>query len=486
MGGIKGGDVGSLFWSVLNLQTSSHSITISFNSFLILIMLIRFTVENFLSFKERVDFSLIASPDTHFKHHVVKDDNNPEDIGVLRTSVIYGANASGKSNLINAIDFAKRLIIKGVDKNKNILIKKFKLDRSCLDKPSRIEFEFKCQEKQYAYGFVVNEASVYEEWLFEIGIHKEIAIFERQEKNINFNFESDLLKNISEDEKQRLSYEAKSTRNNLLFLTNTIEREIIYFNPISEWFDKSLVVLFPKNKDFPSIHELFASEVGREDIFLNKLSELLNFFDFDIKIGANNIELSKNDIIPDYVKKMIHSDFSHDEENFKLFLPSFNTVIFKKESELFSKELFSWKNDSSGDSVRFEIREESDGTQRIINLIPMLLQLGSGDYTFIIDEIENSLHTLLINKIFDYVLNHDSIKGKTSQLIATTHDVLLLNTNNLFRKDEIWFVEKNKQGASRFYSLANADIEELDLVKGYLKGRFGAIPLFKNTMSENE
>ncbi|MCV6637141.1 ATP-binding protein [Candidatus Albibeggiatoa sp. nov. NOAA] len=439
-------------------------------------MLIRFTVENFLSFKERIDFNMIASPEDRFPHHIVKNEDDAEDIGLLRTSVIYGANASGKSNLVRSIAFAKKLIIDGVDKNKNIPVKLFKLDKACLTQPARFEFEFKYKNKQYAYGFIVNEASVLEEWLFEIGVNKEIMVFERQEQTIDFNFDADLLTNISKDEKQRLDYEAQGTRRNLLFLTNTIERDVDYFQNIYEWFDDKLIIIFPRTK--PTLLSLlFPNE---KDDISEKFCELLHLFDFDIEeVVTNDIELDESNIIPDTIKSEVIDDFPHDKEKGMMFLPQFNTAIFKKDGVLLSKELFLYKKDNSQKNVEFEIKEESDGTQRFIDLIPMLLQLMNQERVFFVDEIENSLHTLLIQKIFDYILNAPNIREKPSQLITTTHEVLLLNTA-LFRKDEIWFAEKNKQGISHFFSLANTEIDDLDLVKGYLKGRFGAIPLFQD------
>jgi len=111
-------------------------------------MLIRFTVENFLSFKERVEFSMIPAKKAKLNEHIIKGN----EINVLKTGVVYGANAAGKSNLIMAMDFAKKLITKGTPPNKFIPLTPFKLDETCLEKPSRFEFEFKQGDKNYAYG----------------------------------------------------------------------------------------------------------------------------------------------------------------------------------------------------------------------------------------------------------------------------------------------------------------------------------------------
>jgi AAA15 family ATPase/GTPase len=110
----------------------------------------------------------------------------------------------------------------------------------------------------------------------------------------------------------------------------------------------------------------------------------------------------------------------------------------------------------------------------MIELIHNLFRLSKGNSVFIIDEVERSLHVLLIKKLFDFMLNHEQFKNLESQLIASTHEVLLLD-KKLFRKDEIWFIAK-ENGESRAYSLANVEVDDLDLVKGYINNRFGAIP----------
>lgn len=191
---------------------------------------------------------MIASHDTNHSHHVVGGDSQ-ESIKLLRTSIIYGANASGKSNLIKAMKFARDFIVNGVEKNTNININNFKLDKTCYIKPSRFEFEFRTHNKQYAYGFLVDKHQIHEEWLFEIGINIETPIYERMGEDINFHdFNHEFFMNISEDEKNRIRYEAKSTRENLLFLTNSQERKIKEVKPIYQWFSDVLKIVFPNSK----------------------------------------------------------------------------------------------------------------------------------------------------------------------------------------------------------------------------------------------
>jgi AAA15 family ATPase/GTPase len=433
-------------------------------------MLIRFTVENFLSFNKRIDFNMIALNDDHHRHHIVSGQLT-SDLNLLRTSIIYGANEAGKSNLIKAIDFAKNFIVKGVEKNKSIEVTRFKLDKTCYQKPSRFEFEFRYKGKQFAYGFSIDNRSVYDEWLFEIGHNLEAPIFERDDKGIRFNFEHNIFLDISDKEKQRIDYEAESTRENLLFLTNCKERNIKWFDIVFEWFDDCLTVIFPstKTKILPLI--LTSTDLR---VFLTRL---LKFYGFDIK----QIEVIEVDFetleIPRTLKKAIKADFPYGKTGaivvFSIVEKSY--VLQEEAGELKASELIIVRSDKNRDEIPFELSEESDGTRRVIELIPMLFRLLNNESVFVIDEIERSLHHLLIKKLFALLLNHERFQNVQSQLIASTHEVLLLDIKRLFRKDEIWFINK-KEGESRVYSLANVDVDGLDIVKGYINGRFGAIP----------
>ena len=442
-------------------------------------MLIRFTVENFLSFNQRIDFNMIAADDTNHSHHVVKGDSN-ESIGLLRTSIIYGANASGKSNLIKAMKFARDFIVDGVEKNTNININNFKLDKTCYTKPSRFEFEFRNQDKQYAYGFLVDKHKIHEEWLFEIGVNTETPIYERKGEDINFhNFNHEFFLNSSEDEKNRIRYEAASTRENLLFLTNSQERKVKQLEPIYEWFNDVLTIIFPDSKP---LLPFFSQSVQ------NSLSKFLESLDLGIKkITTNTIDLDDYKKIPAEIKDNIRKDFPNEEdEEDAIFVPALKCIISKSKDEtnkLIVLNLSPVRLDKENDEVPFEILEESDGTQRLIDLFPMLIHLARGNAVYVIDEIERSLHSLLIKKLFDYFLNKTENTNSNSQLIATTHEVYLLDIKDIFRKDEIWFVEKDKHGQSVLYSLANTDVENLDLAAGYLNGRFGAIPFIKDLKS---
>jgi uncharacterized protein len=436
-------------------------------------MLIRFTAENFLSFNELVDFNMIASDETRHSHHILSGQSE-QDIDLLRTSILYGANASGKSNLIKAMGFARDFIVNGIAKNRSINVKPFKLDSHCSNKRSRFEFEFRCQDKQYAYGFCLDSTEIYEEWLFETGHEVDTPIFERVNNAIIFNFEHPIFKNVSVPEKQRINYEGYSTRNNLLFLTNCQERNIPLFHFIYQWFAETLVIVFTTSK-----HQALISLAKLNIEFFN---QIVRFFDFGIhRVQVEEIDFENTNDIPPHVKNEIRAEFPYGQKTIQFIsVASRNYVIEENESgSLKVSKLTTIRKNEVGKEVVFEISEESEGTQRLLDFIPLLIGL-SKDKVFVIDEIERSLHTLLVKKFFELVLNHDMFKDAQSQLIASTHEVNLLDLKKLFRKDEIWFVEKKPSGESAVYSLANAEVDNLDLIDGYLNGIFGAIPFIKD------
>jgi AAA15 family ATPase/GTPase len=211
-------------------------------------MLIRFRVSNFLSFKDEVEFSMIPGRTKQHPNHIVLGGPGRNDINLLRAGVIYGANASGKSNLVKTLGFAKRLVLKGIPARKPISVKPFKLDASSLDQPSKFEFEIRCRGKDYLYGFEINKTQVVGEWLHQIKKTTTIAIFERKsdsKKKTSIEFGSIKFENKKETE--FLEFVARGTRSNQLFLTESIDREVKYFQDVYDWFEK-LTVIYPESR----------------------------------------------------------------------------------------------------------------------------------------------------------------------------------------------------------------------------------------------
>ena len=264
-------------------------------------MLIKFSVENFLSFDERQHFSLLPGKGTLKEEHKTQ---KVKGISALKTSVIFGANASGKSNLIKAIEFGKKLVLLGSKPESSINYQKFRLDKNANGKNSRIEYIIQHQGKNYAYGFVFNSKIIVEEWLFEVTSKNEVKIFERDINQI-FDLEN-ILKNIeSEEEKLFLKFTAKGTPNNQLFLneirTRKVKENVSKIEDILnviDWFQNSLKVIFPDDK----YKEGLKFELNQDEELLTTFEQFLKYFD----TGINGICLEKIDFESvDVPKEMI-------------------------------------------------------------------------------------------------------------------------------------------------------------------------------------
>lgn len=444
-------------------------------------MLIRFTVKNFLSFKDKQVFSLLSGKGTLKPQHKTKP---IKDISVLKTAVIYGANASGKSNLIKAIEFGQTLLLKGTKPEQPITFNLFKLDTKTIKENSRIEYDIQHKNKNYAYGFVFNSKEIVEEWLYEISKKSEIKIFERKETN-KFNL-TVLSKKNTKEQKQFLEFIAKSTSRNQLFITqirNTNVTENV--NDISDilnvidWFQNALTVIYPNSKNVGKKFELL------ENTDLQQLfTEMLNYFDTDIDgIEFRDIDFEKIDV-PNEVKENIKSELFHDKsEKTGAFISNLDDdkyyIITINNKGLVEAKLLKTKHKIVGGTFAlFDLKDESDGTRRIMDLIPLIIDFFKGGNVFIIDEMERSLHPNLIYDLFDFLL--EKCENVNSQFIVASHESTLL-TQKLLRKDEIWFVVKDQESASHLHSLEDYNIRfDKEVRRDYLLGRYKGVPKLGN------
>jgi uncharacterized protein len=417
---------------------------------------------------------MIAGRTRKHPHHVIRGQSR-NDLNLLKAGVIYGANASGKSNLIRAMEHARNLIVKGTRPKQPISPDrfKFKLDESCADQPTKFEFEFRSHGASYAYGFELSPRKIHTEWLYKIRKTDQTMIFERETTDsdeavvtlgkIDFKDDAD---------KQRIELTRIGTRPNQLFLTQSIENRVEQFEDVMFWF-KRLSLIFPDTK---------AKGLG---IISNQdsgvLVKFLQLFNTDISgLGFEKIDDFYNDVkelTPDMKDRLIE-ELEPDTittiqslSNNNHFMIQMNNDGDIEASKLRTKHLMP----GTDEEVSFEMYEESDGTLRLMDLVPALISVLGGDRVYIIDELDRSLHPKLSRKFLELFLNHK--KENLSQLIVTTHESSLLDLE-LLRRDEIWFVEKDKDGASSIYSLEEFKPGyDKDLRKGYLLGRFGAIPI---------
>lgn len=426
-------------------------------------MLIRFRVRNFMSFNDEVELSMIAGSSLNLQDHIIKNDKSGIDL--LRCAAVYGANASGKSNLIKAAEFARNFILEGVKRDEKITTKPFKLIADSNKKPSKFEFEFFTSGKSYLYGFEISTSSVNSEWLYEIRKKTERMLFERKTEISNkVKIDIGLKLKLKNDQDFLLKF-SEGTRNNQLFLMKCFEDENIhYFDEIVEWF-KELEFVFPSSK-----YKLFPIDVAKGSKIIKEITHFLQKFD----TGVCRFE-TKNFNPKDVVPTEIIDDLETIEVGKEVIVNTQGGEFYlvQKENEESStkwlKIVFIHQVEGCDSKIAFDMSEESDGTLRLIDLIPMLLFENE---TIFVDEIDRSIHPALIYKFVELFLANK----RSSQIIFTTHEDHLLD-QELLRRDEVWFVEKDKNGATSLYSLEDyAPRKDLDIQKGYLHGRYGAIP----------
>lgn len=442
-------------------------------------MLIRYSVENFLSFNSKTSFSMIAGKGTLKQEHK----NSPVNgVSVLKSSIILGANASGKSNLVKAMAFGKWMVLRGVPSDEEITYDKFRLDASCANRNSYMEFEIQCNGQNYAYGFVFNNYKIEEEWLYQLTKTNQKLIFERtSNKDSTFNITPLLALNSKNEEKQFLEFVAKGTPDNRLFLKEVFERKvkdnvsnIESLTNVYDWFLNTLKFIFPDDKYKDGIK----SELVDNETLQKFFGNMLNYFD----TGINGICLKEVDIdtldLPSKLVDQIKSDLSNTrskEIKSILSTPDSTYIISKDKTGIITRKFMTKHKVKGSNKIElFDTKNESDGTNRIIDYIPVILDLIMGGNVFVIDEMERSLHPNIIYDIIDLFLSFE--KTTNSQLIMSTHESSLI-TQKLFRKDEIWFVVKDSDGASILYSLEDYNIRfDKKIRKDYLLGRFKAVP----------
>jgi uncharacterized protein len=427
-------------------------------------MLISFSVENWLSFRDRATFSMVAGRE---KQHLNRVPHIKKyKMRLLPIAAIYGGNASGKTNLFKALSFARHLIVKGTQPEAMIPVEPFRLDPSFTKKPTRLAFELFVDDRCYEFGFSVDRERVVEEWLFEILKTTEKEIYRRNGGEIEF---------APELERDKfLEFAFQGTRDNQLFLTNAVHQKVERFKGIYDWFRDSLVMIAPDSRFEP--FERFLQEAhplyGRMNVTLNHLDTGIS------RLGGEKVPFDSLSL-PENFKTKLREEIPEGATVRLLVEPAHERfLIIRRNGELEAQKLISFHTDAGGKEIRFDIRRESDGTQRAIDLIPAFLELSAGGNgrIFVIDEIDRSLHTLLTRDLLIGYLE-SCTPDTRSQLLLTTHDVLLMD-QKLFRRDEMWVTERDSLGCSSLMSFS--DYKEVrydkDIRKSYLQGRLGGIP----------
>ena len=423
-------------------------------------MIISFSVENWMSFRDQATFSMIASRERQHGERVPK--LGKYQTRVLPVAAIYGGNASGKTNFFEALYFAKTLVVKGTGIDSLIPIEPFRLDDEGTNRPSRFAFELLIDETIYDFSFTVTRRAVIEERLVIITSNSEKVLYDRRDGKPNFG--ASLAKDMF------LKFAFKGTRDNQLFLTNSVSQKVDKFRPVYDWFKDTLDLVAPD-----SLFEPFDQFLDEGHPLYSAMNEMLQRLDTGIAhLGSEEIPF-ENIPLPDPIKTKLQEEVE-EGETVRSINPRF--VITREDGELIAKKMVSFHPKSDGTEAKFEIHQESDGSQRIIDLLPAFLELSvqTSPKVYVIDEIDRSLHPLLIWQLLETYLANCSTETR-KQLLLTTHNVMLMD-QQLLRRDEMWVAERDASGVSSLFSFSEyKDVRyDKDLRKSYLQGRLGGIP----------
>lgn len=436
-------------------------------------MLIRFSIKNWMSFEHLSTFSLIATEEFQHSERIARIQVDKLKLKILPVAAIFGGNASGKTNLFESLSFAQNLIVRGTQPDSLIPVNIFKLgDSKKTNSPTEFEFELLINEQIYVFSFSVDRKIIIKEKLTHISGNKENILYCRKKDQIHF---CTSFKNY-----QFFDFVFQGTRKNQLFLTNSVFQNIDDFKSIYDWFSNKLVLIFPFSR-FVSV-EKFLNE---KEFLSSTINQILPLLDTGIsRIGSEEIPFES---LPLSEQEKMHFKEELPEGKSISITPinrySINArfVITRKNGRLFAEKLVTYHLNANGEEIKFDITQESDGSQRLIDLLPAFLEMSlmKTERVFVIDEIDRSLHTLLVKYLLENYLAKCSSTSR-QQLLFTTHNTMLMD-QKLLRGDEMWVTERNKYGASSIFSFSeyNESIKkDKDLRKSYFDGRLGGIPRF--------
>ncbi|PKM52615.1 MAG: ATP-binding protein [Firmicutes bacterium HGW-Firmicutes-7] len=410
-------------------------------------MLIQFNFSNFKSYLNETTLDLSSTNLSELKSNTINYKKNEE---YLKAISIYGSNASGKSNVLDAFQQMKFWVLKSFvlsTERKVIPLKRFQFSEFGKNGNSLFEAFFTVDDKEYQYGYSLDEKSIQSEWLYKRNFkfkNKYELVFERENQKFNLSTKLNKTKDL-----------ISSMNEKTLLVTLLSSLKIDDAINVSKWFEDTEVINFGD-----TTFEFMVSRSLPKVDFLNE-AEYKRFIDFlkAIDLGIQGVRIEKVD--------NVNEDMERNGERYKIYTQH--------------------RNIDNNDFEEIPLNDESSGTVKMISLYYFLNEALEKGKTLFVDEMDAKLHPLLTRYIINLFQDSDS-NNNNAQLIFTTHDTNTLN-KELFRRDQIWFAEKNDKGISELFSLAeykinNAKIrKDASYNKDYLGGRYGAIPnlsLFKD------
>jgi uncharacterized protein len=420
-------------------------------------MLVDFAVTNYRSILERQTLNMAAS--SYFKElesvNTFVPEQNDGVPRLLRSTVLYGPNASGKSTLIQAMRFVKDQVLHSQKESQagdEIEVAPFKLTAPSRMADSEFEVTFVEQGVRYEYGFCCNRERFTEEWLIAYPLGRAQKwfhrVFDTEAGKDAYKFSTSFLGG-----RQRQAW-GLQTRPNALFLSTAIQLNNEQLKPAFDWFKSRLRVIDSVMGFSPG----YTLQRCAKDEDRKRVVEFMNSADLSIA----DIELKETafsaDALPKGMPAALRDEILKDMAGRKLVEPR-----------------FVHKDIHTAETVEFEESEESDGTRALFAFAGPWLDVIENERVLVVDELDTSLHPLLVHHLVKR-LHHT---GTQAQLIFTTHDTTLLS-QKLLRRDQVWFMEKDKQSATRLYPLSDFSPRDNEAIeRGYLNGRYGGIPFLK-------
>jgi uncharacterized protein len=401
-------------------------------------MLVEFRVKNFRSLRDEQVFSLVASTDQTLLDTHALGTGLKAAPHVLKSAVVYGANASGKSNLIKALQFMRGVVMESAALQPGQTFDRlhpFKLDAASINLPTTFEITFVVDGVRYQYGFALNTQRIVSEHLLVYKAFKPQRWFERQ-----FDAESGRdVYGFGPSLKGAKNLWEGATRPNALFLSVAVQLNSDALRPLFDWFASGLVIF---NEQSP-LSPHFSVQMLKEEKHRQAIGGFLRATDTSIagiEVTTGKRENSVGEQAVDEVK------FHHITEH--------------------------------GKAV-FDLVDESSGTRNLLFLTGPILDILSKGLTLVVDELDTSLHTLLVQALVR-LFHQPDVNTGGAQVVFTTHDTSLLDAYGLFRRDQIWFVEKRPDQSSSLYPLLDFSPRKNEaLERGYLQGRYGALPFLR-------
>ena len=442
-------------------------------------MLLRYIVSNFKSIGHSVEFSMFPTDKCVDERFLKTIMTRAGEWKILRRGGFFGPNASGKSSFIESIGFARDYIVNGQKSGKGTSVNQFRGELEDLEGISSFQFMFYLNREVYEYGFSLSRRQVHEEWLMQLDRKQLVPLFTRvtdENGKTEIDIEAKFARHNSKDRvlAEVLKDSIQDSQKNQLFLYKLSENGIKKAEKIVGWF-RTLQIIFPE-----TTVQALPIQMKKNEELRAYIAQMLKNMDtgvFEISVASKEIDFHE------FAEKLdLPNEIVEDIEEVKNGIVNLAGKYFifaenQKKRTILVQLKFNHR--LNGKAVQFNIDEESDGTQRLIDLLPMLFTIGKNQSIYFVDEIDRSLHT----KLSQFLLDEFACSAIDSynQIIFTAHDVNLINLNH-FRQDEIWFIEKNGMGESTLRPFSDFEVKDgQDALKAYLNGRFGAIPTIRRT-----